>query len=309
MAFNTSAFLQARQAGANALAGGITSAAGSIVKSIENHQSEAKRLKAFRSMAVDGLGMDAEEVDALDADTLQGKLQAVAVQSEMEKLQREQEDQVFQESQRAAGQRFQQQLAPLAPGVSGPEQPLTPQRMMAAAADSGYQLDPRVIAQFAKDGNEQQTFDPRAVEVGGVPFIVQDKTGLTMPNPVFMAELAAKNKTQTDPSLVLSRRTKALADWNKLISPIEENLSRAEANLQNPKLKQYHPKYEADIKSLGAQLRQLTAERPRFDGEEEAPAKAAPAAKPAQGGYKIGTKYSGLTYTGGDPKQESSWQK
>lgn len=166
MAFNSSAFLQARQAGANALAGGITSAAGSIVKSIENHQSEAKRLKAFRAMAVDGLGMDAEEVDALDADTLQGKLQAVAVQSEMEKLQREQEDQAFQEAQRAAGQRFQQQLAPLAPGMSGPEQPLTPQRMMAAAADSGYQLDPRVFAQFAKEGDESANgfkFDPSQI--------------------------------------------------------------------------------------------------------------------------------------------------
>lgn len=39
-----------------------------------------------------------------------------------------------------------------------------------------------------------------------------------------------------------------------------------------------------------------------------APAKPAAGAK-ALGGYKIGTKYAGLTYLGGDPKDQASWQK
>jgi hypothetical protein len=36
---------------------------------------------------------------------------------------------------------------------------------------------------------------------------------------------------------------------------------------------------------------------------------AAPAAKPAQGGYKVGNKYGGLEYLGGDPNNQESWKK
>lgn len=311
MAFNSGAFLQARQAGANALAAGISSAGNSIADGITEHTKQAKKLKALQGSAVDIFGMDKDKVAQMSAEDLQQQLGDSIIKQQMERAaaaeQRQQQDQEFQMTQRAAGQQFQKQLSPMPPGMEGPEQPLSPQRLMAAAAQTGYQLDPRVIAQFAQEG--QQGGLPEGMTVDGVPLLVSKRTGKFEVRPDYLAKLNAENKTKADPSLILSRRTKALADWEKLVSPVEENLRRAESNLKNSKLKAYHPQYEADIKTLTGKLRQLTAERPRFDGEDDAPAAAEAAAKPAQGGYKIGTRYSGLTYMGGDPKQESSWQK
>jgi hypothetical protein len=318
MPFDSGSYLQARAAGSNALAAGITSAAGSIADGITKHTKAVKELKALKGSAVDIFGMDKAKVDQMSAEDLREQMSGTILKQQMDRnkaqMERQKADDDFQAAQRAAGSRFQSLLQPdYVDDAVDPVNPRTPSGadIMRAAAETGYQLDPRVIAQFAREGEDAgKTFDPRAVDVGGVPMIVQDKTGMTMVNPVFQAKLNAENKTKVDPSLVLTRRTKALADWNKLVTPIEEKLSRAEANLKNAKLKQYHPQYESDIKGLSAQLRQLTAERPRFDDDEPTSAEtAAPAAKPAQGGYKIGTRYSGLTYMGGDPKQESSWQK
>jgi hypothetical protein len=154
MPFDTAAYLAARQAGNNWMGQGIMSAGNSISAAIEQHKAESKRLKAFRAMAVDGLGMDPEEVDRLDADTLQGKLQSVAVKSAISQQQREQEDQQYQQTQRAAGQQFQQRLAPV---EIGPNQPITPERILGAASESGLALDPRIIAQFAEQNGPDET--------------------------------------------------------------------------------------------------------------------------------------------------------
>lgn len=57
-----------------------------------------------------------------------------------------------------------------------------------------------------------------------------------------------------------------------------------------------------------AVLRKLQANQVEVDKLQSA-APAAPTAKTAQGGYKIGTRYNGLKYLGGDPNQEQNWER
>lgn len=151
-----------RAGGINHLAGGISAAGHSIVQAIEKSQAESKRLKAFRAMAVDGLGMNPDEVDAMDADTLQGKLEAVAIRSQRQREQAQLEDQEYEQMQRTAGADFQARL--------NTGQPLTPQALMAAAQESGFQLPPQVLNQMMREGDATNWDEimPRPFEIDGV---------------------------------------------------------------------------------------------------------------------------------------------
>lgn len=148
------------------LAGGISSAGNSIVNRIDQHTAEMKRLKAFRAMAVDGLGMDPEQVDQMDADTLQGKLEAVAIRSQRERESAALQDQQYQQMQRHAGAQFQAGL--------NTGQPVTPQAMLSAAQQAGYQLPPNVLTQMMRE-NDAVNWDqimPHPFEVDGVKGVV-----------------------------------------------------------------------------------------------------------------------------------------
>lgn len=68
------------------LAQGITGAAGSISDSITQAGALHKKLKAYRAMAVDGLGLDPEQVDKMSLGDLEGKFQAVALKSTVQQM-------------------------------------------------------------------------------------------------------------------------------------------------------------------------------------------------------------------------------
>ena len=119
-------------------------------------------------------GVSKEEFEGMSRDDriafTQGNIEALSIKNAMAKMQAEQEDQDFQQVQRAAGQRFQRALAPMPAGMAGPEQPMDARRILGAAADSGYQLAPRIIAQFAKEGGGANWDEvmPRPFEINGV---------------------------------------------------------------------------------------------------------------------------------------------
>src|SRR5690242_1669805 len=60
---------------------GITGAANTIADTILKLGQQAKEAKAYRTMAVDGLGMDADAVDKMSLPELQGTLQGAALKS------------------------------------------------------------------------------------------------------------------------------------------------------------------------------------------------------------------------------------
>lgn len=246
MAFNSGAYLGALAQGNRAMFAGITSAGNSIAGGIERSQAETKRLKAFRAMAVDGLGLDPDEVDNLDADTLQGKMEAVAIKSAMERRQREQEDQDYERAQRAAATQFQSRLT-LPAGTAGPPAPLTSDRILSAAADTGYQLDPRTIAQFARENEAVNWGDvmPRPFEIDGVKGAV-GKSGqfqfLPSATPDSLQAVPVLDEegnvmdwrvpTAKGGTAALPRRTpKTLPDsYNSRLALLQDELSAAETN-------------------------------------------------------------------------------
>jgi hypothetical protein len=63
------------------LARGISSAANSVADTITELGQQHKQAKALRVMAVDGLGMDPDQVDKMSLPELQGTLQSVAVKN------------------------------------------------------------------------------------------------------------------------------------------------------------------------------------------------------------------------------------
>jgi hypothetical protein len=63
------------------LAQGITGAAANIADTINLLGQRTRQAKAFRTMAVDGLGMDPDEVDKMSLPQLQGTMQGVALKN------------------------------------------------------------------------------------------------------------------------------------------------------------------------------------------------------------------------------------
>ncbi len=64
------------------LAQGVSGAASTIADTITQLSQRMRQTKAFRQMAVDGLGMDEEQVDRMSLPQLQGMMQGVALKSE-----------------------------------------------------------------------------------------------------------------------------------------------------------------------------------------------------------------------------------
>lgn len=65
------------------LYGGISSAGQGLAQGIEQMAQNLRQAKAYRAMAVDGLGMDPDQVDKMSLGELQGHMQAQAVKSAM----------------------------------------------------------------------------------------------------------------------------------------------------------------------------------------------------------------------------------
>jgi hypothetical protein len=84
---------------------GVAGAGARIGKGLEEMAQRQKQVKAYRTMAVDGLGMDPEEVDHMSFGELQGHLQAVTVKHAMESAQ------AMQAERFARAQRLQEATA------------------------------------------------------------------------------------------------------------------------------------------------------------------------------------------------------
>lgn len=91
----------------------ITDAAGkiggSIVDAVDYHTREAKKFKALRAVAVDGYNMDPEEVDGMDPDELQGKLEGQVVKKHLAEQDRQAREQEMRMQQMAMALPHQQQ--------------------------------------------------------------------------------------------------------------------------------------------------------------------------------------------------------
>lgn len=159
------------------LAAGITGAANSIADKIDKTTAETKKLKAYRSMAVDGLGLDADEVDNMDLPTLEGKMQSLAVRNLMQGMAEKKQqmgfaaqDQGFRQAeatraqanfdyqgqQRAAAHRMMQDGVFSGVGPTGPMQPdFSPNAFLGAAGRAGYDMSPHDIAQLMEAGRRE----------------------------------------------------------------------------------------------------------------------------------------------------------
>lgn len=139
----------------------------------ERAKAEATETQSLRKLMSIYDPENKDQYTSMGLGDLRGSAQAIAIKQHMDELQRKEEERAYSNQQRAAGVRFQQQLAPdhvddAVDPVNPP--PLTPQRIMAAAAETGYQLDPRTIAQFAKEGEGMDWNDvmPRPFQIDGV---------------------------------------------------------------------------------------------------------------------------------------------
>lgn len=248
-----------RAGGINQLAGGISSAGSSIVQAIEKSQAESKRLKAFRAMAVDGLGMNPDEVDAMDADTLQGKLEAVAVRAQHNRAEMEVENQLYQEMQRRAGADFQQRL------TQGGT--ITPQSITEAAAASGYQLPPQLLTQLMR---ETETVDWNAVKPhegttdSGLRFLYGKGGQFQFDPRQFMADAPEIEgyttvPGKTGPRFIRDVQSKTLpTDYNTRLSLLQDELKAATTNagktddeLKKLKMSGTRDYYQKAVKAAG----------------------------------------------------------
>lgn len=66
------------------MAAGISGAFGTVADTITELSKRAREAKAYRTMAVDGLGMEPEAVDKMNLEELQGHMQGVALKSSRE---------------------------------------------------------------------------------------------------------------------------------------------------------------------------------------------------------------------------------
>lgn len=195
------------------MAQGIMGAGASITDAITKHTAETKKLKAYRAMAVDGLGLDAEEVDKMDLPTLEGKMQSLAVKNVMGQMQQRQQQAQFaqqdqqmqmdaagrqkqefdyQQQQRTAGAAMMKDPALNGVGPTGPVQPdFSPQNIMGAAARAGVVLDPeKVMAIMQRGGNTQKDFFTRAEADKATPLA-----------PGFLRAILGPNQAQVIPDM------------------------------------------------------------------------------------------------------------
>lgn len=199
--FDSGSYLAATGRANEMMMGNINTAANGISAAIERNLTEAKKLKAYRAMAVDGLGMDPDQVDQLDVDTLEGKFRAEVLRRDQQRAGREEEayqrsvrdrenEQVFTRALGMAANPDPAQLPPGmleqyvtgeqpqfsmtdAPGGASAPQPLDVNRILNIAGASGVSLKPETVARMIAEHTGGKTFfnstDPMTADVPGVP--------------------------------------------------------------------------------------------------------------------------------------------
>jgi hypothetical protein len=314
---------------------GISGAGGSIAEGIESMTKRLRQTKAMRTMAVDGMGMDPDKVDGMTPEQIQGIMQGIAVrtqqaqakaQMEMEQAHANYYNRFNQKADRednfsSAVNQFMQPH-PMAPGDQGPPAPapkLDPQTLMRLEAQAGT-LDPDKAMQYMKQLQDQNgTDNPLTFDTTSVPnaTIVKTKKGNefqvlrnndgTAPDAPPGYQMVGDGKG-TWKAVKLNPGDMTATDRAKLQAQYEKNI---DGLIQSYSFAKGDPEMEGLIKErIGAHRKAITDLQAPAAGTN-APAKggAADPGRKAMGGYKIGTKYAGLTYLGGDPKDAASWQK
>lgn len=191
MPFDSRAYLSAM----GQAAGNIQGIGATIAGGIKNWQQEKKEDKAARAVfdaldpedsdesgrAPHPFGITKDELDGMSrADRIAfvgGKVQSLSVKQHMAQMEREQaeeqrrqEDQTDQQLQRTAQAEFQRRLSPMQPFEQGPQQAMTPDRVLGEAAAAGYRLPPQMLQQMMQEqeGVNWQDVMPRPFEIEGV---------------------------------------------------------------------------------------------------------------------------------------------
>lgn len=145
------------------LAQGITGATSSLSDTIERLGALHKQTKAYRTMAVDGLGMDPDEVDNMDLPTLQGKLQGVAIKGAADQRKAQIADLMSQASERQNIGMWRQAMAAKS---NQQESRMGDFNQLMAGAGGGGAPDPSAATNMMLTG-------------GGIPAGAGDSTSLT----------------------------------------------------------------------------------------------------------------------------------
>lgn len=124
----------------------------------ERAKAEATETQSLRKLMSIYDPENKDSYTSMGLGDLRGSAQAIAVKQHMDELQR-------QEEERAAEKNFYEMVNPTAPGGVGPDAPVTVNRMIGAAAKSGYRLPPSVLAQAMREGEDGSgfKFDPREI--------------------------------------------------------------------------------------------------------------------------------------------------
>ena len=99
------------------LAQGVSGAASNIADTITQLSQRMRQTKAFRQMAVDGLGMDEEQVDRMSLPQLQGMMQGVALKSEQAQRQAQIQEMMARSSMWGAQAEESDAFSQMAPAV------------------------------------------------------------------------------------------------------------------------------------------------------------------------------------------------
>lgn len=264
------------------LAQGISQAGQGLARGIEQMTGNLKKAKAYRTMAVDGLGMEPEAVDKMPLEELEGHFQAMAVKSAMEgqkqKRQAMQQEQDYNaeiarmmqpgiQPDQPAGMIMADGGSPM-PGEQGPESGVpafSPQDMMRAAARHG-QLSPEIALKFMAGAGKTPKTLQFMKDPAGADIALSPDTGAFQYSPYSKAEAQAKLQPR---------------DALKTYNDNQERMSKLKQNLKltsDPETAKY---FDAD--AIHAELADLEAQqaelRPVFGGKGKAK-EAAPAGEP-----------------------------
>jgi hypothetical protein len=152
------------------LAAGISQAGGSIAEAITRVKAENKKLTALRGAATDIFGMEPDQVDKMSAEDIEAHMSGMVLKNTLEKAKAEQRAVADAEQQRTAATQFTKFLDPTSGGQQGPPAPLTPERFLNAANQSGVRLEPREILALMRqnEGTDWANVMPREFEIGGM---------------------------------------------------------------------------------------------------------------------------------------------
>lgn len=103
----------------------------------------------------------------------------------------------------------------------------------------------------------------------------------------------------------------ALSRLDSQIKKLNTESREIESGISHDKLYlRFHPEKAARLEKIPDEVKSAWDQRSSIVSKYSQPkGGGTPVAKPAMEGYKIGVKYNGLTYLGGDPNQEENWKR